>query len=112
MSEGSDGTREFELKFNVTPEQLSRLRNKAILKSLSIAEPANSELRSVYFDTQNRDLKARGMSLRVRRIDDRWVQTLKTGRGIVAGLSNPIEIEHRVAGAAPEFDRVRKSDIP
>lgn len=112
MSDEWGGTHEYELKFDVTDEQLSRLRNKSILKRLGIAEATSRQLRSVYFDTPQRELKANGITLRLRKIGNRWVQTIKAGRGVIAGLSNPIEFEHPVAKQVLELNQIDKSGIP
>ncbi len=103
--------REIELKFDVTKDQLDRLRDKGVLKELSISGPKFSKLRSVYYDTPCRLLKSNGISLRIRQIGDRWVQTLKAGQGVIAGLSQPVEIERPVANSIPELENFGESEI-
>ncbi|MGI9463240.1 MAG: inorganic triphosphatase, partial [Aestuariivirgaceae bacterium] len=111
MGEGVSALREFELKFEVSKNQLDRLLDKCALTDLSIGDPIENTLRSIYYDTDDRLLKVNGISLRIRQVDDRWVQTLKFGRGIVAGLSQPIEIERPIACGQLELDALGGNGI-
>jgi inorganic triphosphatase YgiF len=64
---------EIELKFEVTPEGLRRLSTHP-----SMAGPGERvSLATVYFDTAAGDLRAAGLSLRVRRKGGKFTQTLK-----------------------------------
>ena len=112
MSKKQPDPREVELKFDVTEDQMRRLRNKPILRRLGEGRPARATLRSVYFDTPDQSLRARGMSLRVRRKGDSWVQTAKIGQGVVAGMSRPLEIEFPVDGPALDLERLNKAGVP
>ncbi|HZA02078.1 MAG TPA: CHAD domain-containing protein, partial [Hyphomicrobiaceae bacterium] len=67
--------------------------------------------RSVYFDTPDHRLRAKGLSLRVRRVGRRWVQTLKAGTEVQSGLSNPIEVEGEVHGTKPELEAVHDGAV-
>ena len=69
--------REIELKLDVQVHNLPRLTDSSVLKgaSKSAAKPIN--LVSVYFDTNKQQLHQKGLSLRVRRIGRRHVQTIK-----------------------------------
>lgn len=67
-----DGT-EFELKFEVSDEALPMLGELPALGA-----PAHtSRLRSIYFDTPDRDLRKACLGLRVRQSEEGLVQTLK-----------------------------------
>ena len=64
---------EFELKFEVSDEALQRL-----LENLALpGRPQTSHLRSVYFDTPERDLRDACLGLRVRETESGLVQNLK-----------------------------------
>jgi triphosphatase len=66
---------EIELKLDVPANCLARLRR---LPPLQDAAPvAASTLRSTYFDTNKRKLRNKGLSLRVRQLDGRNVQSIK-----------------------------------
>lgn len=64
-------------------------------------------LDSTYFDTKDRRLTARGITLRVRKIGRRYVQTIKTaGRGSAGGLSQRNEWEWPVDGPKPDLSAI------
>ena len=90
---------ETELKLAVTPRTFTRLAQEPLL-----GEPRGParKLVAVYFDTARRALWRGGVSLRLRREHGRWVQTVKGGGALAAGLHRRIEISHRAARAAPE----------
>ena len=74
---------EVELKFDVEPASVARLRATAILAGAP-ARVESSE--SLYFDTPDGALRRAGISLRVRRSGGRIVQTAKRKKGSAAGL--------------------------
>jgi len=69
--------RELELKLELTGDELGRIQALTALRDLAMGEPASQQLRSLYFDTLDRRLHARGLSLRIRRVGESWLQTLK-----------------------------------
>ena len=74
---------EVELKFDVEPASVARLRATPVLA----AAPARIETsESLYFDTAEGALRNAGISLRVRRSGGRIVQTAKRKKGSAAGL--------------------------
>lgn len=79
------------------------------LKKLPISsndnDPAQSEdLTSVYFDTDRLKLHKHGVTLRVRRIGDQYVQTIKASDG---GLFDRGEWETEIHGDRPDLDAAR-----
>jgi inorganic triphosphatase YgiF len=89
------GPTETELKFLLEPDMVDRLQSHPAFAS----KPKSSRLRSVYFDTPDRDLQRKGMALRVRRADGRFLQTLKAANG--ASVFSRGEWECEVEGEAP-----------
>ena len=86
---------EVELKLWVTPEDIPALRNYTG-GSLSTHEV----LDSIYFDSEKRFLHDHGLTLRLRHIDGRRVQTIKSaGRGV--GLFERSEWEQTIEGNQP-----------
>jgi triphosphatase len=59
---------------------------------------------SVYFDTDTLRLRNKGLSLRVRRIGRRYVQTIKQESGKSAGLFARNEWERDIGGKRPDLD--------
>jgi inorganic triphosphatase YgiF len=90
--------REIELKLEIDPSTADQLRDHPLLTG---REPARNSQLSVYFDTRKNKLRAAGFSLRVRRIGDRFIQTIKGGSG-AAGLFDRDEWEAPVSGLWPE----------
>jgi inorganic triphosphatase YgiF len=68
--------KEIELKLEIPPAILPSLNKIPLLRDLK--KPAESEIEeSVYFDTETQKLRRNGVMLRVRRIGDRHIQTIK-----------------------------------
>lgn len=97
---------ETELKLRLPPDCVARLQRNPLLKSLSISGPVTQKLYSVYYDTPNFDLKQHGVALRLRCIGKRWVQTIKGGGSVTAGLHQRDEWEAPVLKAQPDFTKI------
>ena len=65
---------EIELKLALHSRHTMRIRRHPLLNAI---KPEQRSLLSIYFDTPKLDLMRRGIALRVRRVDDDWIQTLK-----------------------------------
>src|SRR5690348_4976460 len=83
--------REIELKFNFDHADDRRL--KRYLSRAAGKQPISEMLVSVYFDTPNLQLLARGSSLRVRRSVKRYRQKITVADGRSAGLFDRAEWE-------------------
>src|SRR5215475_11299016 len=69
---------ETELKFRVPPRSIGTLASWHI-PGTTIGERSADNLVSTYFDTSKHKLKCKGLYLRVRRIGNKYVQTIKAG---------------------------------
>ena len=97
---------EVELKFEVPPAMLRALSRAAWLKRLAQGQVERHKLVSVYFDTRSRALREEGFSLRLRRIGDRTVQTIKG-----PGDYRRQEWERDIDGEAPERGMARHTAL-
>jgi triphosphatase len=94
---------EIELKLLIDPAAAAALRRHPLLRAHAAGKPVARQLTSIYFDTPDCHLRQQGIALRVRRIGRGWVQTLKGGGGVSAGLHSRDEWEAPVARAAPDL---------
>lgn len=102
---------ETELKLQLDPQHVDRFRRSAVLSKAAYAEV---EVDNVYFDTSDRLLHRHRMALRVRRIDGRWLQTLKAAGKGSGALSRRGEWETsaRVLRGRGRIDLVRLAASP
>ena len=103
--------REIELKLEVPADRLSRLTGSALLRDTAVSGRKPASLVSVYFDTDNRKLRQKGLSLRVRRIGRRLVQTVKRENGAGASLFARDEWEHDIHTRQPDLDAARDTAL-
>src|SRR3989304_711458 len=94
---------ETELKLRIAPEQLARLRRYALFKEHQVTRPTTRRLYNIYYDTPKLELHNSGMALRLRRAGRQWLQTLKGGGSVKAGLHQRDEWEVPGRGAPAEF---------
>ena len=100
--------KEIEVKLELPPACVSDLKTIPLL--CSPGKNAKSETQvSVYFDTGKHKLRKKGLMLRVRRVGDRYVQTIKaTGN---AGLFERDEWESDIAGETPDLRLARDTAL-
>jgi len=98
---------EVELKLLVDRADLDRVLTAGVVGRRSRGPARTSELATVYFDTPDCHLFSRGLALRLRRSEGRWLQTLKSdaaqGSRGAAGLHAREEFEWAVAGRRIDF---------
>ncbi len=97
---------EIELKLLIDPADIPRLRRHPLLKALCPSGPKTRKLTSIYFDTDDFALKNRDIALRVRRSGRQWIQTVKGGGSVRAGLHQRDEWEAPVAHDTPDFTKI------
>ena len=100
-----DEPREREIKLELDPADWPALKAHDLLGPLVRGRP--SRLVSVYFDTKDQRLDHFGLSLRIRTVRDRFVQTVKSSEGAMAGLFDRPEWEEQVAGPAVDLAAIR-----
>jgi triphosphatase len=100
--------KELELKFEVEPSALRFLDRVQAIKALKRHSKYLKET-SVYFDTDHHKLHKKGLMLRVRRIGNRRIQTVKA-----SGTSVPIERsewESEIANAEPDLKMIHGTPL-
>ena len=100
---------ETEIKLAVDPVQFATLTAHPDFRDLLKEPSATQKLISIYFDTADLDLHQRGLTLRVRRTGDQWVQTVKYANGSVFDRA---EWENPILADRPELDAVSDDALP
>ena len=103
--------RELEIKVQLSKSDIARLNRRLSTNKLTSGEPSRQELKSIYFDTPEHSLREMGVSLRLRRQGNAWIQTIKTNKAIRGGVSNPIEIEVPVKAGKPDLARFAHTEL-
>ena len=98
---------ETELKLRISPEHLNRLKRHPLLRKFTISRSTTLKLYSVYYDTSKLQLHQHAMALRLRRVGKKWLQTLKGGGMVQAGLHQRNEWEMPVTGEALDFEALK-----
>jgi triphosphatase len=101
---------ETELKMTIDAADIDRLRNDPLIKQYAVEPPYEQRLISTYFDTPNLDVRQRDASLRMRLLDggQEWMQTLKGGSQVEAGLHQRQEWESQTDGPALDLAALRQ----
>ena len=102
---------EIELKLEVAQDAQGALKRVGTLQGFSASRAVTKTLHSIYFDTPDQSLRKAKISLRVRKSGRSWVQTVKLGTGVVAGVSSAVEAEHPVKGRAVEFSAIEDPSV-
>lgn len=103
---------ETELKLRIAPEHLNKLKRHPLLKTLAVGSAATRKLHNVYYDTPGLELHKQAMALRLRHAGSQWLQTLKGGGGVEAGLHSRNEWEMPVPGEELDFDALKACGAP
>ncbi|WP_288381724.1 CYTH and CHAD domain-containing protein [uncultured Massilia sp.] len=93
---------ETELKLKIAASDVARMREHPLLANLSEAARREHELTDTYYDTPALDLWRAGLSLRVRRDGDAWIQTVKTASAGSPTLHERGEWESSLDNAQPD----------
>lgn len=93
--------REVELKLELAPADWARLSAEPFVAEALAAAPRAKRLESTYFDTTDRRLRAKGVSLRIRKSGAKRIQTAKLADAAAGGLYDRAEYETPVTGDTP-----------
>lgn len=85
--------KEIELKLSLPKNCIKQLLHVSLLNALSISQPVQLKLYTIYYDTPDLALKNKNCALRLRRIANHWVQTVKTEGSVASGLHERNEWE-------------------
>ncbi len=96
-----------ELKFRLARRKLTSLANGSVA-STKTGSRAERDLVSTYYDTKKRKLRRHGLTLRVRKAGDEYVQTAKTAA--LGGFARN-EWEEKIDREAPDFRKTKKDAI-
>jgi triphosphatase len=100
-------TIETELKLHISPEQMQKLKRHPWLRSLSATRARSQKLYSIYYDSSDLELHQHAMALRLRRVGRQFVQTLKGGGQVSAGLHQRNEWETTVPTEQLDFEALK-----
>lgn len=103
------GPQEIECKFDVDPGDVEAL-TAHLTAAFGPAEQAQP-MTSVYFDTARHALWTKGLTLRVRSVGGRHLQTVKRGAAASGGLFRRDEWEQEIGGRAPDLAAAAKTPL-
>src|SRR5438445_8074464 len=98
---------EIELKLFIAAAAVGAFRRHPLLKKRAIAKPYQQQLVSTYFDTPDCCLMHKQAALRVRQVEGKWIQTLKAGGFVEAGLHQRNEWESELSDPTPDLAVLR-----
>src|SRR5262249_7113867 len=101
--------RELELKFEVPASSLPTLSRGSLLRGTHLSGHKATNLVSVYFDTKKLKLRRNAVSLRIRRVGRRIVQTVKQETGAATFARNEWECE--IGARHPDLEVIRDTPL-
>lgn len=94
---------EIELKLLIAPGHVPAFRRHSLIRQFALGKPVSQQLVSTYYDTPGLFLQQHHATLRVRKQGRAWIQTLKGGGRVDAGLHQRHEWECAVKGRQPDL---------
>ncbi|NUB24529.1 CYTH and CHAD domain-containing protein [Azospirillum brasilense] len=104
----AESNRETELKLAVRAEDMAKLRSCPAVASRAKGKAGTKTLESTYYDTADRRLAGRLVTLRVRKVGNQFLQTVKGAPE--RGELGRAEWEHPVAGPAPDLSAIESQE--
>ena len=105
-------TQELEIKLLVAPAKVRALRLHPLLRRSAIRAVKKVSVDSVYYDTEDWELRAANVSVRRRHIGGRWVQTVKGGGGSTGGLHIRDEWESSAPRTGVDLSLLESAFLP
>jgi inorganic triphosphatase YgiF len=102
---------ETELKLHLEPEVVSQFKQHPLLQTATHTT-APQHLYNTYFDTVNHTLLQQGIGLRIRRMGEQRIQTIKSAGAGLGGLHQRQEWETLVSGDNPEYGQFPPEALP
>jgi triphosphatase len=99
---------EVELKLELPQSALRQFRQLALIRELAASAKRTTQI-SVYFDTDKHKLRRHGLALRVRRIGDRYIQTIKATHNF--NILARDEWESEIADGEPDLQQARRTAL-
>jgi triphosphatase len=99
---------EVELKLATSPSTLRKAMALPWLRKMAADSMKHQHLTSVYFDTRKLSLRDHGVSLRVRKVGDQRLQTIKATSGALVGRD---EWEQSIEGDQPKLELVGNTPL-
>ena len=95
---------EVELKLELPPSALPQFRKLPLIRALQASAKRSSQV-SVYFDSDGQKLRRHGLVLRIRRIGDRHIQTIKATQN--SNILTRDEWESEITDGQPDLAQAR-----
>lgn len=106
---------EIELKLRIKPQDIQKLINHPLLVPFA-ASQTQKQLFSAYYDTPNLALFNLGLALRVRKIGNQFIQTVKTAGTVEEGMHVRSEWEYPVSSEKPNIhllpEKIKEKLLP
>ena len=100
-----------ELKLSIDHKDARRLRRHPAIANASINKPTTHKFISIYYDTPDLKLLDAGISLRVRHMSGKWIQTIKAADSSVIALHQRMEWEDMIASEHLDFTKILDSAL-
>ncbi len=102
---------EIEIKLRVPANAAGAIKRSPLIRDHKTARARGRHLLSVYFDTERLDLRAAKAALRVRHMGRAREQTLKTAKGMTAGLQSRSEWNAAIEGDQPDLSLIEDKKL-
>ena len=100
--------KEVEVKLELPPASVPSIKHLPLLKAFKVVPKHATEV-SVYFDTDKQNLRKHGLLLRVRRVGNRHIQTIKASGNF--GPFERDEWEAEIAGNKPDLSLAKDTPL-
>jgi inorganic triphosphatase YgiF len=102
---------EVELKLTIDRKDAARLRRHPAIANACTVKPTKHKILSLYYDTPDLTLLDAGITLRVRHMLGRWIQSVKSTDNSLTGLHQRSEWEDVIANEHLDFTKILDSKL-